>query len=901
MTTTVMPASSVKTTCPYCGVGCGVNLTIPDSVNQGVPPVSGDMDHPANFGRLCVKGSSLAQTIKSDDRLLAPMLNGQVVSWESAIETVSSKISQVVKDHGPDAFAFYLSGQILTEDYYVANKLAKGFIGTANVDTNSRLCMASAVVGYKRAFGSDTVPCNYEDLERCDLLIMVGSNAAWTHPILYQRIAAAKKQRPDMKVVVIDPRETATCDIADLHLAIKPGSDAAIFSFLLSDSVQADIVDHDFIVKHTNGFETALVQARASTPNLSYTADFCGIGEQDLVRLVGWWRDTAKTITFYSQGVNQSSSGVDKCNAIINCHLATGRIGKEGAGPFSITGQPNAMGGREVGGLANQLAAHMDFATPGAQDLVQRFWQAPNMATENGLKAVDLFQAIEEGKVKVVWIMSTNPMVSLPDTAQVRRALEKCELVIVSDCKAHTDTTAMADVLFPATGWSEKDGTVTNSERRISRQRGLLPAPGEAKHDWWAICEVAKKMGFQSAFSYQSIHEIFAEHAALSAFENNGKRDFDIGHFSQITKAEYDALTPVQWPVPKGRPEGTQRMFENGRFFTPDGRARFVAITPSLPKHQASLEWPFTLNTGRVRDQWHTMTRTGDAASLAKHTAQPYVEIHPQDARQLGIKDKALVRLTSLYGEVLLKAKLSRAVAPSQVFVPIHWTQQFANAAVVSNLIPQVVDPLSGQPESKHAQVRLEAVENICYGMIVSATPLSLADCLYWCRIPSEQGFHYEVVWPKGQTQASLKAMGAGQSKVTAAVKKTEWLEYSNPITQQIRVARLVDQTLTLLMYLHPQPESLMADWLISQLTINTALSVSDRLAILVGIPANVEEKGEIVCSCYQVGSKQIKKAIATGICSVEALGDTLKCGTNCGSCLPELKRFIPVVAELSA
>jgi assimilatory nitrate reductase catalytic subunit len=495
MTTTVMSASSVKTTCPYCGVGCGVNLTIPDSVNQGVPPVSGDMDHPANFGRLCVKGSSLAQTIKSDDRLLAPMLNGQVVSWESAIETVSSKISQVVKDHGPDAFAFYLSGQILTEDYYVANKLAKGFIGTANVDTNSRLCMASAVVGYKRAFGSDTVPCNYEDLERCDLLIMVGSNAAWTHPILYQRIAAAKKQRPDMKVVVIDPRETATCDIADLHLAIKPGSDAAIFSFLLSDSVQADIVDHDFIVKHTNGFETALVQARASTPNVSYTADFCGIGEQDLVRLVGWWRDTAKTITFYSQGINQSSSGVDKCNAIINCHLATGRIGKEGAGPFSITGQPNAMGGREVGGLANQLAAHMDFATPGAQDLVQRFWQAPNMATENGLKAVDLFQAIEEGKVKVVWIMSTNPMVSLPDTAQVRRALEKCELVIVSDCKAHTDTTAMADVLFPATGWSEKDGTVTNSERRISRQRGGVPAPGEAKHDWWAICEVAKKNG----------------------------------------------------------------------------------------------------------------------------------------------------------------------------------------------------------------------------------------------------------------------------------------------------------------------------------------------------------------------------------------------------------------------
>jgi len=364
---------SVKTTCPYCGVGCGVNLTLPRSVNEAVPPVSGDEDHPANFGRLCVKGSSLAQTIQSDDRLLTPMVDGQPVTWQSAIDAVSEKIAQVVKDHGPDAFAFYLSGQILTEDYYVANKLAKGFIGTANVDTNSRLCMASAVVGYKRAFGSDTVPCNYEDLELCDLLIMVGSNAAWTHPILYQRIAAAKQQRPNMKVVVIDPRETATCDIADLHLAIKPGSDAAIFSFLLSDSVQADILDDDFIANHTNGFEAALAQANESTPSLSFTADFCGVSKQDLASLVDWWRDTAKTITFYSQGVNQSSSGVDKCNAIINCHLATGRIGKQGTGPFSITGQPNAMGGREVGGLAKQLATQMDSATLRTKGLVAPF------------------------------------------------------------------------------------------------------------------------------------------------------------------------------------------------------------------------------------------------------------------------------------------------------------------------------------------------------------------------------------------------------------------------------------------------------------------------------------------------------------------------------------------------
>ena len=390
----------------------------------------------------------------------------------------------------------------------------------------------------------------------------------------------------------------------------------------------------------------------------------------------------------------------------------------------------------------------------------------------------------------------------------------------------------------------------------------------------------------------------FAEHAALSAFENNGKRDFDIGHFSQITKADYDALTPVQWPVPKGRPEGTKRMFEDGRFFTPDARARFVAIKPSLPKHQASQEWPFTLNTGRVRDQWHTMTRTGDAASLAKHTAQPYVEIHPKDAKQFDIKDKALVRLTSPYGEVLLKAKLSRAVAFANVFAPIHWTQQFANASVVSNLIPQVVDPLSGQPESKHAQVQLEAVTDICYGVIVSAAPLVLSDCLYWCQVPSEQGYHYEVVWPKGQTPASLKAIDIEQGKGLA--ERGEWLEYLNPVTGQIRLAKLVDQTLTLLVYMHPQPESIMADWLISKLAIDTLLSIQDRLAILVSTPANIEDKGEIICSCYQVGSKQIEKAIASGVCSVDALGAELKCGTNCGSCLPELKRFIPTVAELS-
>jgi len=885
-----------KTTCPYCGVGCGVNMVLPSADKDPVPPVSGDERHPANFGRLCVKGSSLSQTLMDHDRLLTPSIQGHSTSWDEALDTISDKITQVVKDHGPDAFAFYLSGQILTEDYYVANKLAKGFIGTANVDTNSRLCMASAVVAYKRAFGSDTVPCCYEDLECCDLLILVGSNAAWTHPVLYQRIAAAKQKRPHMKVVVIDPRQTATCDIADLHLAIKPGSDAAIFSYLLCHSDSAGVVDQTFMADSTSGFDEALKCAYAATPSASFTADFCGVPLEDLTCLADWWADTDKTVTFYSQGINQSSSGVDKCNAIINCHLATGRVGKEGTGPFSITGQPNAMGGREVGGLANQLAAHMDFATPGAQDLVQRFWQAPNMASENGLKAVDLFQAMEAGDVKVVWIMSTNPMVSLPDTAQVRRALEKCELVIVSDCKNNTDTTAMADILLPATGWSEKNGTVTNSERCISRQRGLLPAPGEARHDWWAICEVAKRLGFHSAFSYQGARDIFVEHAALSAFENSGKRDFDIGHFQSMTQAEYDALLPVQWPVPKGQPAGTKRMFADGKFFTADRKARFIPITPVLPQHASNQEWPFVLNTGRVRDQWHTMTRTGNAASLARHTNQPYVEIHPRDVKALGLQNQGLARLVSPHGQAILRVKTSRATSPGQVFAPIHWTRAFANKSVISNLIPQVVDPLSGQPESKHAVIRLEAIHNPMFGSILSTQALDLSAFLYWCRIPSEHGFYYEVAL---SSAAEVEQAIRNLKQQTGLLEY--WMEYQNPLSGQSRMACLQENQLALLLYWHDQPQQLSVDWLVSKLAPDCQVEEQERLAILAGSLAQAEDKGEIICSCFQVGSKQIQQAVAEGASSVAELGARLKCGTNCGSCVPELKPFMPIQVEKSA
>ncbi|MCZ2723410.1 nitrate reductase [Marinomonas sp. 15G1-11] len=905
----MMQPKAGKTTCPYCGVGCGVLLKKPTSIQGKIDSVVGDKEHPANFGRLCVKGSNLSETLTSDGRLATPKVNGENVSWSTATDFIAKKIQQVTHDYGADAFAFYLSGQILTEDYYVANKLAKGFIGTANVDTNSRLCMASAVVGYKRAFGSDTVPCSYEDLECCDLLIMVGSNAAWTHPVLYQRIAAAKALRPQMKVVVIDPRKTATCDIADLHLAIAPGTDAYVFSLLLAESHRHDVLDVEFIANKTDGYADALAEAILASPSIDVIAKTLKVDRALLDTLVKWWLDTPKTVSFYSQGVNQSATGVDKCNAIINCHLATGRIGKEGMGPFSITGQPNAMGGREVGGLANQLAAHMDFTTPGAIDLVQRFWNAPNLATENGLKAIDMFQAMESGKIKVIWIMSTNPMVSIPDTAQVKRALEQCELVIVSDCQEVTDTNAFADVLLPATGWSEKDGTVTNSERRISRQRGILPPFAESKHDWWAITQVAHKMGFESAFPYKSPHEIFIEHAALSDFENNGQRDFNIGALKALTKAEYDSLMPIQWPVTPNSLNGTQRMFSDGRFFTENRRAKFIAIRPQKPQLEVRDRYPFVLNTGRVRDQWHTMTRTGKSPTLANHTQEPYVELHKTDAERLGITHKTLVRVFNETGEIVVPAKVASSwlVQQGQVFVPIHWNQAISSKAVVSNLISQIVDPLSGQPESKHGVVNIEPVKNLLYGTLLSSTKLDVSDCLYHCEIKQSSGVRYEVAL---DSKTQLDEFVRHQVSV-AFMNETLagcWSEYKNTLNGDQRFVYLIKDVPVAVFYFSKTTINLDRSWLSSLLlgsdgVITDAISPmseTDKLALSVGYVACSEDKGQIVCSCFNVGEKQIQKAIVNGVESVRELGDRLQCGTNCGSCIPELKSFLALNNEVA-
>ncbi len=861
----------VRTTCAYCGVGCGI-VAEPGGDRKVV--IRGDAEHPANSGKLCSKGTHLGETVGLEGRLLYPEIGGRRSSWDKAIRHVARGFADAIATHGPDSVAFYVSGQLLTEDYYVANKLMKGFIGSGNIDTNSRLCMSSAVAAHNRAFGEDVVPCTYQDLDEADLVLLVGSNTAWCHPVIYQRIVAARAAR-GTKLVVIDPRRTETCTDADLHLALRPGSDVALFNGLLAHCRDKSLIDRAYLDTHVaepEGFWDAL-----DSCGIAETAAACDLAEQDLAALYDLFVANPRTITLFSQGINQSVRGTDQGNAIINAHLATGRIGKPGAGPFSITGQPNAMGGREVGGLATTLAAHRDFA-PENRAEVQRFWSSPAIAAKPGLKAVDLFRAVREGRIKALWVMATNPAVSLPDAALVREALAICPLVVVADCIADTDTARFAHVKLPALGWGEKDGTVTNSERMISRQRGFLPAPGEAKPDWWALARVAQDMGWADAFSYSHPAEIFREHARLSTYGNNGARLFDIGHLAAITNTAYEAMEPQRWG---GTP------FADGRYSTPDGRARLVPVVQReldapLPR------WPMVLNTGRYRDQWHTMTRTGLSPRLSQHRREPMVEVHPLDAAALDLEDGSLARVMTPQGESVFRVQLSDGQRRGDIFTPIHWTDRQSSGGRTGLLPRAQVDPHSGQPAFKQTPARIEAFACDWRGFLVARSVPAVIGAAYSTRVRVPQGWLVE-----------LAGSGDPARLVDALLPRGERIESSDAARGTLRAVALDGEEVQAALYLTCTGPLPAREWLIEQLVANSASPIE----LLAGRPARpTPDRGPIICACFDVGAKTITAAAQSGACTVEAIGKATCAGTNCGSCRPAiallLEQALPTMTE---
>ncbi len=861
---------TVRTTCPYCGVGCGLLATPKGNIG-------GDPDHPANFGRLCSKGAALGETLDLEGRLLAPEIGNRQTNWDEALDLVADKFSSAIRDHGPDSVAFYVSGQLLSEDYYVANKLMKGFIGSANIDTNSRLCMASSVAGHKRAFGADTVPGNYEDLELADVIVLVGSNMAWCHPVLFQRILAAKKLRPNLKIISIDPRNTATSKASDLHLAIKSDGDTALFNGLLAEISRRGAVDQDYVTSHVDGFDAALAVAQSSNP-----AD-TGLSQKDIQTFYDIWIGSQKVVTIYSQGVNQSTGGSDKVNAIINCHLATGRIGRPGMGPFSVTGQPNAMGGREVGGLANMLACHLDIEDHNHRQTVQNHWQSPTICTKPGLKAVDLFKACATGKIKALWIISTNPVVSMPNAGNVANAIKNVDFTVVSEVMTKTDTSLLADVKLPATAWGEKTGTVTNSERRISVQRAFLPPPGEARPDWEIICDVAQRMGWKDEFSYSGPAEIFREYATLSGKAAAHGVDFDIGKLAAISDKDYASLSPVQWPISR-REAGDGRFFSNGNFYHPNDKARMVPVA-AMQVESPEAE-TFQLNTGRIRDQWHTMTRSGKSSRLSQHLTEPFVEIHPDDAHLLELRESDLVEIVPVDGtsdfRVVVRAKITEDVARGAIFVPMHWGETHASAARVNTMIVDLVDPVSGQPALKQGRVRLNKFRAQWHGFAASSAPMR-PNRPYSAVARTSTGWSCEL--------AGTKQISNWESEARSVLNLDAGdVSYLFDSARGIaRVAVHEGPKLRGLFFAAPLSVDVSRSHVIAQ--INEKVP---PLKALAGLPTGDQpDPGRIVCACFKVGINTLREAIHQGANTTVTLGNFTAAGTNCGSCKEELQALI--------
>ncbi|MDA0353304.1 MAG: nitrate reductase [Chloroflexi bacterium] len=698
-----------RSVCCYCGTGCGILARARDG---RVTEVRGDPDHPVNAGKLCSKGALLPGIFEADGRLLQPLVRDgkgshtRVTNWDEAIGRVSEAIRRNVAEHGPDSIMLYGSGQLMTEDYYLFGKLAKGFIGTNNQDTNSRLCMAAAVTGYTLALGKDSPPASYEDFDHAKTFLILGANVEACHPILYDRIKARKRADRDVKVIVVDPRATRTTEIADLHLPVRPGTDVALLQSLLYEVRLAGGLDERFIAERTSGWAEVDVALEGwSAERASVITGIDGAAIIEAARIIA---GNGPMVSLWTMGANQSTSGVDKNLGLLNLSLATGNIGKPGAGPFSLTGQPNAMGGREAGGLATTLPGHRMVANAADREAMECAWGRPpgSISDRPGLTAIEMIEALERDEIKVVWIAATNPVASFPNSERVEAALRRAELVVVQDPYHPTETSRVADVILPAAQWSERGGTMTNSERRICLLEQIGDAPGEALPDWQIICRIASELGYGDAFDYADTEEIYDEYRALTR-----GRDLD------ITGLSYEVLreTPggLQWPYPEGASAGRTRLFEDGdRFPNSDGRAHFHVPALEAPSDVVSPEYPLVLLTGRVKDQWHTMTRTGGVPKLNRSESESFLEIHSADASMLGVEDGARVAVSSRRGRFEVKARVTDSIREGAVFAPFHWGAEWGRRGVANAVTSEAIDPRSKQPELKYAAVRVERIDD---------------------------------------------------------------------------------------------------------------------------------------------------------------------------------------------
>jgi assimilatory nitrate reductase catalytic subunit len=921
--------AETRSTCPYCGVGCGV---IVESDGRQITGVRGDPEHPANFGRLCSKGSTLHLTttaaVTRQTRLLRPMRRTQrgaapePLGWDGALELAADRFAAVVRAHGPDAVGFYLSGQLLTEDYYVFNKLAKGLVGTNNVDTNSRLCMSSAVSGYKATLGADAPPACYDDLALAHTLFIAGSNTAFAHPVLFRRIEDAKRARPALRLVVVDPRRTETAEAADLFLPILPGTDVALFNGMLHLMLWEGLVDPAYIGAHTSGFDALRDRVRAFTSR--ETAAICGIAEADLVTAARWFAGLdggdgvrRPTLSLYCQGLNQSANGTAKNAALINLHLATGQIGKPGAGPFSLTGQPNAMGGREVGGLANLLSAHRDMGNAEHRAEVARLWGVDSVPAQPGLTAVEMFRAAAEGRIKALWIACTNPAQSLPDQALVRRALERAEFVVVQEAFSTTATCRYADLLLPATPWGEKDGTVTNSERRISRVRPAVWPSGEARHDWAIAADFARRLetrlrpGRPSLFAYATPEAIWNEHR-----ESTRGRDLD------ITGLSYALLddAPRHWPFPAGAGNGRARLYEDGVFPTPDGRARFADTRHLAVAEPRDARHPFSLTTGRLRDQWHGMSRTGTVARLFGHVAEPAVEMNAQDMARLQLADGDLVHVTSRRGSIVLPAARSDQLAPAQAFIAMHWGEEYlggrnsAGSACtgVNALTTSAFCPSSRQPELKHAAVKILKAELpwrlFAMAWLPEGETLEVREQLRTLM----GAFVFATAVPFGRERSGVLLRAAAYEPAPQVLLQrietllqlagTGVLRYADARRGQRRSLRLDGEARLQAFLLAGDTRA--ETWLRPLLREGGSAAAFGRALLQGGHrpPQALPERGRQVCSCLDVCEARIAAVLEGASGTLDArvarLQAELRCGTQCGSCLPELRRIVRLREE---